>query len=90
MTTPETKCTNNKLFKNQILLDRDSRREESLEKLSNKRIWNICDVCLYTGYKKGTVYNLTSQDLIPYRKKRGKLFFIPHEIQNWIDEGDLL
>lgn len=57
----------------------------------NNRIdfWKIEDVAVYTGYSKRTLYNLTSRDLIPHRKKRGKLYFVPFEIQNWIEEGDL-
>ncbi len=51
--------------------------------------WKIDDVVVYTGYSKGTLYNLISKDLIPHRKKRGKLYFVPFEIQNWIEEGDL-
>lgn len=54
----------------------------------DNRIWRIHDVAKLTGYSVGTLYNLTSQNLIPHRKKRGKLFFIPFEIQNWIEEGD--
>jgi predicted DNA-binding transcriptional regulator AlpA len=52
------------------------------------RIWQVEDVAKLTGYSVGTLYNLTSKNLIPHRKKRGKLYFIPVEIQNWIDEGD--
>ncbi len=51
--------------------------------------WKIEDVSAFTGYSVGTLYNLTSRDLIPHRKKRGKLYFVPLEIQNWIDEGDM-
>lgn len=56
--------------------------------LFENKIWSVEDVAAYTGYSIGTLYNLTSRDLIPHRKKRGKLYFIPLEIQNWIDEGD--
>ena len=52
--------------------------------------WKIEDVAEITGYSIGTLYNLTSKDLIPYRKKRGKLYFVPSEIKNWIEEGDLI
>ncbi len=62
----------------------------SLEKKQSKffenRIWRIDDVACYTGYSLGTLYNLTSQNLIPHRKNRGRIFFIPLEIQNWIEE----
>ncbi len=69
----------------------------SLEKGENKgspsifekRIWNIQDVADYTRYSVGTLYNLTSQNLIPHIKKRGRLHFIPLDIQNWIEEGDI-
>lgn len=57
-------------------------------KFFEKLIWNIGDASRYTGYAVGTLYNLVYQNLIPYRKKRGRLFFIPHEIQNWIEEGN--
>ena len=55
-------------------------------KIFENRIWRIDDVAKYTGYSVGTVYNLTSQNLIPHKKKRGRIFFIPLEIQNWIEE----
>jgi predicted DNA-binding transcriptional regulator AlpA len=51
--------------------------------------WKIEDVAEFTGFSIGTLYNLTSKNLIPHRKKRGRLFFIPLEIQNWIDEGEM-
>lgn len=58
-------------------------------KFFEMKIWSIFDVAAYTGYSVGTLYNLTSNKLIPHRKKRGKLYFLPFEIQNWIEEGDL-
>ena len=42
------------------------------------------DVCEVTTYKKGTIYNLVSRGEIPYRKRRGKLFFIPSEVVSWV------
>lgn len=57
--------------------------------LNKIEFWKIEDVANYTGYSIGTLYNLTSKDLIPHRKKRGKLYFVAFEIQNWIEEGDL-
>lgn len=61
---------------------------ESKSLIFENRIWNVRDTATYTGYSVGTLYNLVSQNLVPYRKKRGRLFFIPHEIQNWIEEGN--
>lgn len=53
-------------------------------RLFEKLIWTIDDVCSATTYKKGTIYNLVSSGSIPYRKRRGKLFFMPSEILSWV------
>lgn len=58
--------------------------EDNSNLLFNKLIWVIDDVCRATTYKKGTIYNLVSSGTIPYRKRRGKLFFIPSEVLAWI------
>lgn len=55
-----------------------------MSKLFDKIIWMIDDVCELTTYKKGTIYNLVSSGDIPYRKRRGKLFFIPSEVISWV------
>lgn len=62
--------------------------------LFQKKIWNINDVSLATGYKVKTIYNMTSEKTrrthgkIPSRKRGGRLFFFPEEILNWIEEGE--
>lgn len=55
-----------------------------LESLFEKLIWTIDEVCRFTAYKKGTVYNLVSNGDIPYRKRGKRLFFIPSEILSWL------
>jgi predicted DNA-binding transcriptional regulator AlpA len=57
------------------------------EELFNKQIWTTTDVSNATGYQVSTIYNLVSKRQIPFRKCRGKLFFDPLEIRNWIFEG---
>jgi len=59
------------------------------ETLNGGNFWSVKDVARYTGYAVGSLYNLVSEDVIPFRKKRGKLYFVPYEIHNWIHEGDL-
>lgn len=54
------------------------------ESLFDKLIWTIDEVCRFTAYKKGTVYNLVSNGNIPYRKRGKRLFFIPSEILSWL------
>ncbi len=58
--------------------------------LFNIRIWGIDEVCSFTNYAKGTVYNLVSRGEIPYRKRSGgrRLVFIPSEIIEWF-KGNL-
>lgn len=56
-----------------------------LSGLFDKRIWGIDEVCLFTNYKKGTIYNLVSRGEVPYRKRVGgrRLIFLPSEITSW-------
>jgi excisionase family DNA binding protein len=60
----------------------------SSEQLFDKLIWSIDEVSRFTSYSKGTIYNLVSEGDIPYRKRRGRLWFIPSEILKWI-KGEL-
>ena len=64
--------------------------DESLcdSKLFNKMIWKVDDLKLFLGLSKGTIYNKVSRRELPYRKKGRLLFFLPHEIMQWIKEGD--
>lgn len=56
--------------------------------LFNNLIWGIDEVSRFTSYAKGTIYNLVSEGDIPYRKRRGRLWFIPNEVLKWM-KGDL-
>ena len=58
------------------------------ELLFNNLIWGIDEVSRFTSYTKGTIYNLVSEGDIPYRKRRGRLWFIPNEILKWM-KGEL-
>jgi predicted DNA-binding transcriptional regulator AlpA len=68
---------------------RDSGIESSTQgQLFNNLIWGIDEVCLFTSYSKGTIYNLVSEGDIPYRKRRGRLWFVPNEVLKWL-KGEL-
>lgn len=56
--------------------------------LFEKQIWSIDEVSRFTSYSKGTIYNLVSEGDIPYRKRRGRLWFIPNEVCKWL-KGEL-
>lgn len=52
--------------------------------LFDNLIWGIDEVCNFTSYAKGTVYNKVSSGEIPYRRgRKRKLVFIPSEIIKW-------
>lgn len=53
--------------------------------LFNNLIWGIDEVCSFTSYAKGTIYNLVSRGDIPYRTRgrKKRLVFIPSEIISW-------
>jgi len=56
--------------------------------LFNNLIWDIEDVCDFTGYARGTIYNLVSKGEIPFRRgRKRKLIFIPIEVIDWL-KGD--
>ena len=59
----------------------------SARSIYDKRIWVIEDVVEFTGFAKSTIYKMTSRREIPHRKRGKKLFFIPSEIWNWIEEA---
>lgn len=53
--------------------------------LFDKLIWGIDEVCTFTRYAKGTIYNLVSEGVIPVRRRgrKGRLVFIPSEVMSW-------
>ncbi len=53
----------------------------------NKILWTVNDLVSFTGLAKQTIYNKVSKGEIPYRKRWGKLYFVPDEILNLIEEG---
>ena len=69
-------------------MSKDIKYNNKSELFDNRIMWTIDDLMEFTGLARQTIYNLRSQGKIPYRKCWGKLFFIPDEIINMIDEGD--
>ena len=62
--------------------------KQNSKQLFENLIWGIDEVSQFTSYSKGTIYNLVSEGEIPFRKKRGRLWFFPSEILNWM-KGEL-
>lgn len=60
-------------------------------KLFEIQIWTVEDVASYLKVSKGTIYNwkYIHNDFPFHQKgKRGRLYFIPSEILEWIKEGE--
>lgn len=64
------------------------RATEVASKLFDIQIWTTDEVANYLKVSKGHIYNLVMKRKIPFRKGkgRGKLYFIPQEIYDWINE----
>jgi len=61
---------------------------KQLTLLSGKNVLNFDDVLLLTGFSRGHLYRLTSQNKIPYYKPFGKdVFFKREEIENWLTQN---
>lgn len=59
-------------------------RIERASIIAAKRILNIEEVAYLTGFKKNTIYEMTSKGLIPHSKQAGRLFFSKDEIESWL------
>ena len=53
-------------------------------KQPEKEILTVEDVCQKLGLKKGSVYNLTHRQQIPYYKRGQRIYFDRNEIDEWI------
>jgi len=49
-----------------------------------KEILTVEEVCQFLGLKKGSVYNLTHRQEIPFYKKGQRIYFDRNEINEWV------
>ena len=59
----------------------------SHKELFDKKIWYAEDVMNFLNVTYSALTKMTSVKKIPFRKRCGKLIFMPLEILEWIDEG---
>ena len=65
------------------LEDRLQRIEEKLA--ANKEVLTFDEACLYSGISRNYMYKLTSKNLIPYSKPRGKfIYFEKSKLNAWL------
>lgn len=68
------------------LTEYNTKESKNSTLLFKNLIWGIDEVCSYTNYAKGTIYNLVSKGEIPHRTRgrKRKLVFVPSEIVAWL------
>jgi hypothetical protein len=49
--------------------------------------YNVKELSEHLTKSPGAVYNLVLRRKIPFRKVAGRLYFIPKEIEQWIDQA---
>lgn len=53
--------------------------------VGTKKVLNLEDLSLYTGFKKSYIYKLVHKKLIPYSKPNGKMLFFDREkVDIWL------
>lgn len=52
-----------------------------------KELLTVGEVAELIGKSVATVYSMTSEKRIPYRKRGNKLYFFKTEIMEWIEKG---
>ena len=51
------------------------------------QLMTLDDACRFLGKKRSTMYALTSERRIPFRKRGNKLYFFKKELVEWIECG---
>lgn len=57
------------------------------KQLFDKKFLTVTEAAEFLNLSVGTIYNLVSNKKIPFRKMRKRLYFIPLELYNLIQEG---
>ncbi len=71
------------------LIQKQDKRLSHLESLLSlsKPVFNIDELCLFTGYSKSTIYKCSMLGTIPHYKKLKHLMFDREEIISWLKEN---
>lgn len=52
-----------------------------------EQMMTLAEACKFIGKKPSTMYSLTSERRIPFRKRGNKLYFFKKELLEWIKSG---
>jgi excisionase family DNA binding protein len=59
-------------------------RVERFAAIGAKTVLDIDETALFTGLRKGNIYNLSSNRQIPHYKRGNKLYFKKSELEDWM------
>ena len=68
-------------------LDEQKEDTSPSPKQEDDQLMSLDDACRFLGKKRSTVYALTSERRIPFRKRGNKLYFFKKELLEWIERG---
>ena len=68
-------------------LDAPKDADEASGKESEEQMMTLDEACRFIGKKRSTIYSLTSERRIPFRKRGNKLYFFKKELVEWIQSG---
>ena len=65
-------------------LDEKKEADSSSPTSDDDQMMTMDEACQFIGKKRSTMYSLTSERRIPYRKRGNKLYFFKKELMEWI------
>ena len=68
-------------------LDEKKEADDSSPIQDDDQMMTMDEACQFIGKKRSTMYSLTSERRIPYRKRGNKLYFFKKELVEWIQSG---
>ena len=68
-------------------LDEKKEADGSSPIQDDDQMMTMDEACQFIGKKRSTMYSLTSERRIPYRKRGNKLYFFKKELIEWIQSG---
>ena len=68
-------------------LDAPKDANEASDREPEEQMMTLEEACRFIGKKRSTMYSLTSERRIPFRKRGNKLYFFKKELVEWIECG---
>ncbi len=68
-------------------LDKKKDADDASPHSDDDQMMTLEEACQFIGKKRSTMYSLTSERRIPYRKRGNKLYFFKKELVEWIQSG---